>query len=136
MPRNSGKKYPFVKPEIFRLNSEKLVIKYLTEARANAYRADVFQTSVIQISQLKQEGLLQNYVSSQGSVYPGGFKDRDGSWYAFYTLPYVIGYNTSLIPSNEAPKRYEDLLNPKWKGKISFRRGSLSVVFPSLEDYG
>ena len=131
-----GKKYPFVKPEIFRLNSEKLVIKYLTEARANAYRADVFQTSVIQISQLKQEGLLQNYVSSQGSVYPGGFKDRDGSWYAFYTLPYVIGYNTSLIPSNEAPKRYEDLLNPKWKGKISLEGEAYQWFFHLLKIMG
>ncbi len=131
-----GKKYPFIKPDIFRLNSEKLVIKYLTEARANTYRADVFQTSVIQVSQLKQEGLLQKYFSSQGSVYPDGFKDRDGSWYAFYTLPYVIGYNTNVIPSKEAPKGYEDLLNPKWNGKISLEGEAYQWFFHMLKIMG
>jgi iron(III) transport system substrate-binding protein len=131
-----AKKYPFIKPDIFRLNSEKLVIKYLTEARANTHRADVFQTSVIQVSQLKQEGLLQKYVSSQDSVYPDGFKDREGSWYAFYTLPYVIGYNTNVIASNEAPKGYEDLLNPKWRGKISLEGEAYQWFFHMLKIMG
>jgi iron(III) transport system substrate-binding protein len=30
----------------------------------------------------------------------------------------VIGYNTKLVPKGEAPKNWEDLLNPRWKGKL------------------
>jgi iron(III) transport system substrate-binding protein len=113
-----AKKYPFIKPEIFRATGEKVLTKYLTEARAKAFRADVFQTSVIQVSQLKDEHLTQKYVSHESQAYPDGFKDRDGEWTAFYLIPYVIAYNTTLVPSSEAPKSYEDLLNPKWKGKL------------------
>lgn len=28
------------------------------------------------------------------------------------------GYNTNLIRTQDAPKTYEDLLDPKWKGKL------------------
>jgi len=59
------KKYPFIKPEIFRSSGEKVLTKYLTEARAKTYKADVFQASVIQVFQLKEQGLLQRYVSPE-----------------------------------------------------------------------
>jgi len=131
-----AKKYPFIKPELFRASGEKVLTKYLTEARAKTYRADIFQASVIQVSQLKGEGLLQKYVSSENKAYPEGFKDREGYWYAFYLLPYVIGYNTNIIPPNEAPKSYEDLLNPKWKGKIGLEAEQYQWFFHLLKITG
>lgn len=131
-----AKKYPFIKPEIFRASGEKLLTKYLTEARAKTFRADIFQTSVIQVSQLKDEGLLQRYVSPESKAYPEGFKDREGQWNAFYLIPYVIGYNTSVIPPNEAPKSYEDLLNPKWKGKIGLETQEHQWFFHLLKIMG
>ena len=131
-----AKKYPFIKPELFRASGEKVLTKYLTEARAKTYRADIFQASVIQVSQLKGEGLVQKYVSSENKAYPEGFKDREGYWYAFYLLPYVIGYNTNVIPPNEAPKSYEDLLNPKWKGKIGLEAESYQWFFHLLKIMG
>lgn len=130
------KKYPFIKPEIFRSSGEKVLTKYLTEARAKTYRADAFQTSVIQVSQLKGEGLLQRYVSSEDKVYPEGFKDRERYWYAFYLLPYVISYNTNLIPAGDAPKSYEDLLNPKRKGKIGLETEEYQWFFHLLKIMG
>lgn len=41
---------------------------------------------------------------------------------AFYNItmdPYVIAYNTDLVSPEDAPKGWADLLDPKWKGKIS-----------------
>src|SRR6266436_7934650 len=33
---------------------------------------------------------------------------------------YVIGYNSKLVPAGAVPKRYEDLLNPRWKGQLGW----------------
>ena len=43
--------------------------------------------------------------------------DDEGYWTPYYVNPYVLGYNTKLIKKEEAPKTYEQLLEPKWKGR-------------------
>jgi iron(III) transport system substrate-binding protein len=118
MTKEFEKKYPFVKVETFRLSGENLLLKAQTEARAKGLRADIFQASIIQVNQMKSSGLLQKYVSPESKNFPAKFRDAEGYWNATYVLPYVMIYNTKLIPKQEAPKTYEDLLNPKWKKKI------------------
>jgi iron(III) transport system substrate-binding protein len=114
-----SKKYPFIKSEIFRSNGEKVQARFLVEHRAGTHFADIFQTSIVQVYQLKNSGLLARYVSEEAPAYSDGFKDPQGSWTAFYQIPYVIGYNTRLVAAKDAPTDYQDLLNPKWKGQIS-----------------
>lgn len=113
------KKYPFIKPEIFRSSGEKVQARFMVEHRANTHLADVFQTSIVQVYQLKNAGMLARYASEEVPAYAEGFKDAQGYWTAFYQIPYVIGYNTRMVAAKEAPASYEDLLNPKWKGLIS-----------------
>src|SRR5262245_12779485 len=112
------KKYPFIKTEVFRSSGEKVQARFLVEHRANVHNADVFQTSIVQVYQLKNAGLLAKYISEESAVYPEGFKDPLGHWTAFYLIPYVIGYNTKLVLAKDTPNSYEDLLNHKWKNQI------------------
>src|SRR6266481_7776148 len=95
--REFTKRYPFIKPEIFRSSGESVQTRFLTEHRANVHNADIFQTSIVQVYQLKNAGLLSKYVSEESRIYPEGFKDSQGHWTAFYLIPYVIGYNTKLV---------------------------------------
>ncbi|MGZ8434724.1 MAG: ABC transporter substrate-binding protein, partial [Candidatus Binatia bacterium] len=81
--------------------------------------ADIFQTSIVQVYQLKNAAMLARYVSEEAPAYADGFKDAQGYWTAFYQIPYVIGYNSRMVAPKEAPASYEDLLNPRWKGLIS-----------------
>src|SRR2546425_1410805 len=113
------KKYPLIKTEIFRAAGEKVQARFLIEHRAGTHMADIFQTSIVQVYQLKNAGLLTRFVSEEAPAYPDGFKDPQGHWTAFYQIPYVIGYNTRQVAPKDIPTRYEDLLNPKWKGLIS-----------------
>lgn len=113
-----SKKYPFIKSDIFRSNGEKVQARFLVEHRANVHNADIFQTSIIQVYQLKNSGLLAKYVSEEAAAYADGFKDPQGHWTAFYQIPYVIGYNTRLVAPKDAPASYEDLLQPRWKGLV------------------
>ena len=114
-----AKKYPFIKSEIFRSSGEKVQTRFLIEHRANTHLADIFQTSIVQVYQLKNSGLLARYVSEESAAYGEGFKDAQGFWTAFYLIPYVIGYNTRMVAGKDVPTSYEDLLNPKWKGLVS-----------------
>src|SRR5438034_6289839 len=48
-----SKRYPFITSEIFRSSGEKVQARFLVEHRANTHTADIFQTSIIQVYQLK-----------------------------------------------------------------------------------
>jgi iron(III) transport system substrate-binding protein len=114
-----AKKFPFIRAEIFRASGEKIQQRFLVEHRAGMHGADIFQASIVQVYQLKNLQLLEPYISSEAAAYHAGFKDPQGRWTALYQIPYVIGYNTRLVPPNDIPAAYEDLLKPRWKGLIA-----------------
>ncbi len=131
-----AKKYPFIKPEIFRSSGEKVQARFMVEHRANTHFADIFQTSIVQVYQLKNSALLARYVSEEAPAYADGFKDAQGFWTAFYQIPYVIGYNTRLVAPKDVPASYEDLLNPKWKGQISLETEEYQWFYHLLQIMG
>jgi iron(III) transport system substrate-binding protein len=48
-----------------------------------------------------------------------GSYDPQGFWSSFEVTPIVLAFNTKLAPSDEAPQSYQDLLLPKWRGKMN-----------------
>ena len=111
------KRYPSIKVKLNRAGSEKLLTRVLAEARAKRVAADVIQTVEFSMHILKRSGVLARHISPSDSLYPKNFKD-EGFWTTVYYNPYVTAYNTRLVASRMAPKTYDDLLDPKWKGKM------------------
>jgi iron(III) transport system substrate-binding protein len=73
--------------------------------------------------------------------YPAEHKDADGLFASFRIFLCPIGYNTSLVKRDEAPKRFADLLDPKWTGKIvkahpSYSGTILTATFQVARDIG
>jgi len=112
------KKYPFIKPSFYRATSERVLQRAITETRAGRFAVDVVTSAGFQVQLLKEAGLTQRFVPPEAAAYDDGFKDRDGHWINVHSLLNTMAYNTQLVAPNEAPKKYEDLLAPRWKGKI------------------
>ena len=112
-------KYSFIEPNIFRAVGERLLTKIMAEAQAARYEFDVVQSAESQAYFLKKKNLLLKYVSPEVKNIQTPFFDPDGYWAAVYIMPNVIAYNTQMIKRNEVPRSDDDLLNPKWKGKIA-----------------
>jgi iron(III) transport system substrate-binding protein len=66
------------------------------------------------------KALLAPYAFKNQDAVPGMFRDPDGLWLGTNVHLLVILQNTKLIPADAGPKRWDDLLDPKWKGKIAF----------------
>jgi iron(III) transport system substrate-binding protein len=49
------------------------------------------------------------------------YRDPRGNWASTRISYFGLAYNTKLVPADQVPKTYEDLLDPKWKGKLSWR---------------
>lgn len=110
--------YPFIKTEMFRSGDLKLLTKIMAEARAKKSLFDVVATTGISAEIMKHKGLFAKYISPHRRYYPKEINDPEGYWTDYYLNLNVMGYNTRLVAPADVPKTYEELLDPKWKGKL------------------
>ena len=130
------KKYPFIKLETARLQGAKGLDRILLEHRVGKLNADVVGVDFDNIQELTKAGVHARYDSPEKKNFAKEFYDKDGRWYvADYTL-IVIAYNTDLVKANEAPKSYQDLLNPKWKNDVSIDTEPEQMVFAMMMEWG
>ncbi len=113
------KKYPFVQAEYWRAGSEQVVQKELSEARAGRHNFDYSSVDIDTYLETRKAGLMKKYDWPSTKRWDAKYKDPEGYAVARNILQTVIGYNTDLVPPAEAPKAWDDVLDPKWKGAIS-----------------
>ena len=127
---------PFLKVEYFRAGGEKLAEKLYTEVKAGKYFSDVQLQSGVEMLQLKAQGLTTAYDSPQRAFIREGLKDKEGHWTAVYLSIEALGYNTQLIPKEQVPRTYEDLLNPRWKGNLGLDSSNVEWYIIQLHNMG
>lgn len=110
------KKYPFVKVNFLRNNSTQILQRILAEGKARSIQADVVAASVG--ASLKKTGYVQAFNSPELAAYPKDYLDPDNLLAPTRFAYQGIGYNTRQVKAEEAPQTYEDLLDPKWRGKM------------------
>jgi len=130
-------KYPGLNVTILRQTGEKIRTRILTETRAGRFFWDVVSFNSLDMDALEQEGLLAVYASPQARAgFPRGAVDPEGRWAAIYVRQYVIGYNTRLVPRSDAPKSWEDLLQPGWKEKLAMDESDVEWYAAMLDYLG
>jgi len=117
------KKYPGVTLDYARNDEGPTAIRLLNEAKAGRVQADVFDGLTVNVP-LKREGLLARIEIPNASDYPAEMKDADGAWHALLLFVFTPGFNTTLVAKADAPKTYQDLLDPRWKGKMAWNPNS------------
>ena len=117
--KSFNRKYPAIKVNSFRGNNSTINNRFLTEARTGANFADVVGIDGLNGWVFKEKGLLQPYNSKEAAAFPTGFRDpEDVLLCCSYVSTAAIAYNPRLVAKADVPKAYEDLLLPKWKGKL------------------
>src|SRR5262245_39000584 len=129
-----NQKYPFVKTELLRAGSEQLLNRILTEDSAGRSALDVVNLTTI--NALKRRNLLQAYQSPEFAAYPQQFKDSGNFWATLYNIYYVIGYNPKMVQQKDAPRNWDDFLDPKWKGKIGMDQEEYEWYAATIQYWG
>lgn len=108
-----------IRVEYWRASSTKVMDRALTEWRAGRPGVDVVEGNRGVQLIMKKEGLFTKYIPPSSEKFPDQFKEKDALITPWRFLPISILYNTELVKGADIPKRFEDLLDPKWKKKIS-----------------
>lgn len=130
------KRYPFMEVADYRSGSVNVYNKIATEARAKRFEVDVFDLEPGEVYGITKTGLADPYLSPSRKGIAPEFMDRQGYWTTFYYLTVVLGYNTEKVKKDEAPKTYDDLLDPKWKGRMSIDQTDFALFGAMLEYWG
>ena len=110
-------KYSFLDVEFWRADTRDLINKTLAEVRSRSVVVDVVEGGGVSQS-LIRAGVAQEFSLPGAAVLPKAFVDP--MWVATRVSYFGPAINTRMVSADEAPKNYQDLLDPKWKGKIAW----------------
>lgn len=82
------------------------------------------------------ENLLAPYRPTWADKVPAHARDAHDRWYGTYETPEVIVYNSDAVKPEDAPKDWDDVLDPKWRDKVLIRNpnpsDSMRAIFGSM----
>ena len=116
------KKYG-VKAVLWRASSEKVIQRSITETRAGRFAADIYETNGPEMEILHREKLLADFYSPGIKDIPAETIPAHRQWIPDRFNFFTIAYNTNLVKPEDVPNTYEDLLHPRWAGKIGLEAG-------------
>jgi iron(III) transport system substrate-binding protein len=111
------KKYN-IKVKVWRAGTDKVLQRTITETNGKRYEVDAIHISAPEMEALHLEKLLQPVTAPVFASLVPGSVPAHREWTATLLTVFVQAYNTSIIKKEDLPKRFEDLLHPKWKGKL------------------
>lgn len=112
-------KYPGITVDMFQAGGSQVLSKVAAELSGGGLKADTvdYSDGAAMVEQASK-GVFARYAPEHADAIPASLKGDNGYWVAPNFLTTNIAYNTQLVPQNEAPKSWQDLLDPKWKGKV------------------
>jgi iron(III) transport system substrate-binding protein len=120
-----------IKVSSFRGGSTELAVKLLNEHRAGRVQADVFDGTSTTAA-VKQAGVAMKWQPDSAKQLPDEFRDAEGYWVANNVYVHAPAFNTNLVPRGTEPKTWQDLIDPKWKGKMAWTSHATSSGAPGF----
>jgi iron(III) transport system substrate-binding protein len=115
--------FPKIKPTYLRIQAGGLYARLRTERQGYVYLADIAQLSDMSFAlDFQKRGGYMQYVSPEMAAYNAEYKSSpEGAWTWGALAIAAIAYNPNLVSAAEAPKTWQDMLDPKWTDAISVK---------------
>jgi iron(III) transport system substrate-binding protein len=116
-------KYPGVGVDIYRSDGVDLATRIMAESQAKHYIMDAIETTPPPLMPLRDSQMLLPYTSRYLAGFPDVAKEKGPGglvWWASDRESLIgVGYNKSVFPAADIPKKYDDLLKPALRGKMA-----------------
>jgi iron(III) transport system substrate-binding protein len=111
--------YPYLKLSTFRADGADVARRMIEEYKAQRYVVDTIVLNTGGLQAMLDAGALQPFYNPEEAAYPADAKEAKGHWINAYEAYVGVGFNTKAVSVAEAPKTWDDLLDPKWTGKMA-----------------
>jgi iron(III) transport system substrate-binding protein len=123
MGRAFTRQYPGVTVSVIRTTGQVAYQRLLQDLKNGAPQCDVFSTTdIAHMPALKKKNQLAQYVPENAAAMAAAFKGlgEDGWYYPTTSTLMLIIYHSQRVKPDDVPKSWNDLLDPKWKGRVAF----------------
>src|SRR5713226_9309320 len=125
-----------IKVNAWRAGDDKVLQRALIEAKAGRFDFDVVHAVSVEMEALHREHLLQEVKSPHlKDLIPQALPPHR-EWTATVLNVIVQAYNTDKVKERRLPKTYQDLLDPKWRGRLGFEAKDQEWFFTVVKDMG
>ena len=108
-------KYPQITMNYFFAGTNKVLTKLATEMQSGEIAADLVWTGApSDYRKLKENRYLSPYISPQAININEAFMDEHHYYIGGRLMSAVIAYNTDLVSEEDAPRTWDDLLDPAY----------------------
>ena len=107
-----------VRVEVWRASSAKVLQRLIAEKTAGRWDFDAVSVSSPELEAVYREGLLQEVNSRLHAGMLEGTVPAHRGWAPQFINVFVQAYNTRAVKKQDLPKRWADLLEPRWKGML------------------
>ena len=125
-----------VKVNLWRSRSENVLQRIVSESRGGKPAFDVVECITTPMEALRKEGLLQRVNAPVHSELQTWALPAHREWAATQLYMFVQSYNTDKVKKEDLPKSYTDLLDPKWKGKLSMEASDHEWFAETIKQMG
>ena len=129
------KKYG-IKFDLWRSQSERVVQRVVSEARAGRHSVDVVATNGPEMEALAREQVLTTFFTPHAADLPAASIPRHRLWMPDRLQFFVVGYNTNLVKREDLPKSIRGFADPKWKGKLGIEAGDAEWMATLVKKWG
>jgi iron(III) transport system substrate-binding protein len=127
--------YPHIDVQWVDMGSQEVLDRIRAEG-ANP-QADVWFGAPAEIfERAANENLLEAYTPTWAEHLEADAGDPEGFWFGTYLTPEVIAYNSDAVSAAEAPRDWDEVLDPRWRGQVVIRdpiaSGTMRAIFGGI----
>jgi iron(III) transport system substrate-binding protein len=114
--------YPGIKVDFFKGDTSQVMLRFETESAAGRHTVDLVTTTDRQAKQLFfVKGYTAAYRPLNLDMYPESLHAPENGWVAYSLILNAIAWNTDLVKGDEIPTNWQDLRDPKWRGRLGMQ---------------
>ncbi|MDB5761669.1 MAG: transporter substrate-binding protein [Herminiimonas sp.] len=125
-----------IKIKLWRAGDRAVLQKIVSESKTSLAGVDVVNIGSLEMEMLHREKVLQPVKSPYASKLIAGAVAPHNEWVSTFVNVVVLGYNTDKVKKADLPKTYQDLLDPKWKGRLGIEATDQEWFYAIVKNMG
>jgi iron(III) transport system substrate-binding protein len=130
------KEHPYIDVKLLNGSAVQTMTRITSEYGARSHLFDITHIRGLFLTPLRKRQVIAAYRSPNRDALRPGYRDEEGYFNAIFTQGQLFLVGSTLFRARDYPKSIEDLLLPKWQGRLGMDDESYDWLAALMDYYG